>query len=210
MQVLRAVFILAFGLAATASAEQACNSAAWRERLRSIAANTLLEMPYREERSSQLLTEPQLSRGTLSYDPATGTMTKQIDEPEQASLQVRGRRLTIVRQGKTRRVRLPKNSDLQWMLTAIAALANGKLPELTASHQLQCSGNDSDWSLLLAPLVTDKEAPGRNGMQELSSLQVSGAGNKLVRLTTIMKNGDQTIVSRIPRKASTSTDAAGD
>lgn len=210
----RPLFLLCFSLAAsmtaTANAEQSCAGAKWRERLLAIASSKPFEMPYREKRVSQLLTDAQYSRGTLSYDPATATMTKQIDTPEQASFRVRGRTLTIVRHGKTRRVRLPKNSDLQWTLNAIAALANGKLPALATSHPLQCSSTGDNWAMLLTPLDADKKTPARKRMQELRSLQISGVGNKLLRLTTIMRNGDKTIVSRIPRKTSPSADAPGD
>lgn len=181
-----AIFVISVAFTMPAKAGTvACAKLLWLQRLAPQDGHGMLQLPYREERHSALLAQPQKSSGTLEYDMNSGAMTKRVVTPEAASLGVKGRQLTMQRGKRVRRVKLAKDSDLLWTLNALAALASGSFESLQGNYVTTCSRSNDAWALRLTPAELDSSGA-------LRSLDIEGLERQLQRVTSTMKNGDTT------------------
>lgn len=119
--------------------------------LASLARPAPATTAYVEIRYSDLLSEPLLSRGMLSFD-AADQLSKRVDEPFQESTVVRGESVRVERRGrKPMQFSLKRAPELRALLVGFSALLSGDQAALRAHFDVSVSGTSGEWQILLSP-----------------------------------------------------------
>lgn len=120
--------------------------------LASLARPAPATTAFVEIRYSDLLSEPLLSRGMLSFD-AADQLSKRVDEPFQESTVVRGEAVRVERSGrKPMHFSLKRAPELRALLVGFSALLSGDQAALRRHFEVAVSGEFGDWQILLSPI----------------------------------------------------------
>lgn len=158
----------------------------WSADLASILAATAVEPParigFREERHNPMFKEPMVLEGRLEYLDS-GTLRKRVEVPFEEDILVADNRITVVRDGKTRRVSLNRSRALKTILGAIEAVLAGNRERLEASFRCEVAAADDGWSLQMTPLS-------RAVAKRLSSLEVTGNEQAVTSIRISLPNDE--------------------
>ena len=161
-------------------------SPGWSADLASILAATAVEPParigFREERHNPMFKEPMVLEGRLEYLDS-GTLRKRVEVPFEEDILVADNRITVVRDGKTRRVSLNRSRALKTILGAIEAVLAGNRERLEASFRCEVAAADDGWSLQMTPLS-------RAVAKRLSSLEVTGNEQAVTSIRISLPNDE--------------------
>jgi hypothetical protein len=161
-------------------------SPAWSAELATILAATAVEPParigFREERHNPLFREPLVLEGRLEYLDS-GTLRKVVDKPFAEDILVADNRITVTRDGKTRRVSLNRSRALKTILGAIEAVLAGNQERLEASFRCEIATSADGWSLQMTPLSTTVA-------KRLSLLEVSGNAQAVTSIRINLPNDE--------------------
>jgi hypothetical protein len=106
-----------------------------------------------EVRFSDLLIEPLISRGELSFD-AADQLGKRVDAPFQETTQVRGESVRIERKGqKPMQFNLKRAPELRALLAGFSGLLSGNLSALQQHFKVTIEGTDARWQIKLDPIA---------------------------------------------------------
>ena len=164
----------------------------WSAELATILAATAVEPParigFREERHNPIFKEPMVLEGHLEYLDS-GTLRKVVEIPFAEDILVADNKITVTRDGKTRRVSLNRSRALKTILGAIEAVLAGNQERLEASFRCEIATSADGWSLQMTPLSTTVA-------KRLSLLEVSGNARAVtsIRITDewhLMQIGDE-------------------
>ena len=161
-------------------------SPGWSADLATILAATAIEPParigFREERHNPLFREPLVLEGRLEYLDS-GTLRKVVDKPFAEDILVADNRITVTRDGKTRRVSLNRSRALKTILGAIEAVLAGNQERLEASFRCEIATSADGWSLQMTPLSTTVA-------KRLSLLEVSGNAQAVTSIRINLPNDE--------------------
>lgn len=168
------------------------------QRLQQLAEQAEAPLYFEEIRSSGLLARPMTVRGTLTYDPVTKQLTKQIESPRPARLSVTETHLVAqVEDGRLRRLPLAQRPDLAALLVAVRALLAGQVDAVMTRFDvaLETEVASGEWTLALRPLDAQLaqnlallEVQGRN--DRVHTLQATLDG-EVQRMTILPPGSDQ-------------------
>lgn len=187
----RAVLLL-LGSIVFAPARAGGDDAAWTlDRLMGALARTSTgTVRFVEERHFQLLSEPLILEGTLSY--AGGRLEKRTLKPE--------RELAIIENGRMRvsspalsRPRTVLLSDvpaLETFISSLRATLEGDLDRLKRDFWVGFKASGADWRMTLTPLS-------QTAREEINDVLISGRGVRIASIEIIEGDGDRTII-RLP------------
>jgi Outer membrane lipoprotein carrier protein LolA-like len=123
-----------------------------------------------EVRFSDLLIEPLISRGELSFD-AADQLGKHVDAPFQETTQVRGESVRIERKGqKPMQFNLKRAPELRALLAGFSGLLSGNLSALQQHFKVSIEGTDARWQIRLDPIAARMR-------KRISGVSVLGADN---------------------------------
>ena len=88
--------------------------------------------------------------GYLAY-PVAGRLEKSIETPFRETLRVDGDEISILRDGKERRISLRNRKSFRVMLSAIEAIMAGNTAMLDEHFEATVSGTVEDWRIELRP-----------------------------------------------------------
>lgn len=161
-------------------------SPVWSADLASILAATAVEPParigFREERHNPMFKEPMVLEGRLEYLDA-GTLRKVVEAPFEEDILVEDDRITVVRDGKTRRVSLHRSRALKTILGAIEAVLAGNQDRLEESFRCEIAASGDGWSLQMTPLS-------RGVSKRLSLLEVTGNERAVTSIRISLPNDE--------------------
>ena len=145
---------------------------------------------FTEYRTTQLLTQPLESSGTLRWD-APDHLEKTTLQPQAEQLVVDNNNVTIRHAGDTRTLALPDYPPLAALVESLRATLAGDLPTLQRLYDLTFSGSVAQWHIQLLP----KDA--QTG-DLVTRITVSGAGPALRKIETLEATGDQSLMDITP------------
>lgn len=161
-------------------------SPGWSADLATILAATAVEPParigFREERHNPMFKEPLVLTGHLEYLGA-GTLRKVVETPFEEDILVEDNNITVVRDGKTRRLSLNRSRALKTILGAIEAVLAGNQDRLEESFQCEVTAADDGWSLQMTPLS-------KAVAKRLSLLEVTGNEQAVTSIRISMPNDE--------------------
>ena len=104
-----------------------------------------------EVRFSDLLSEPLVSRGELSFE-AADRLGKRVDTPFQETTSVHGENVRIERSGrKPMQFNLKRAPELRALLAGFSGLLGGDRAALQRYFSIKVMGSDARWQIELAP-----------------------------------------------------------
>lgn len=170
----------------TRPTQQQADKDALTARLASLRLDPDEVLHFEETRSSGLLAREVTYRGRLTYDPASGALTKWVDEPRPARLTLGDEEIMAqAGSGKERRLPLQRRPELAALLQGLRALLAGDATALGAQFQTDyLAGEGDEWLLHLRPRDPALAA-------ELSLLEVRGWGDRLTLIDTVTGNGSR-------------------
>jgi len=142
------------------------------------------EMAFTETRSSGLLAEPLVVRGTFKRD-ADGLLIRETVSPR-TETQILGPDFVELRRtrGSRRRFSLERAPELAALRTVLLALLDGQPQRLGETFDLAIEGEKTDWRLTLVP-QTARVA------ERVERMTLAGRQNRLASLTLHLSDGDQ-------------------
>lgn len=147
-------------------------------------------IPFVEKRQSQLLAEPLILHGHVSFS-RDGVLAKSIDRPFRESVLITGERMELERDGKTRRVSLDKRAGVKVFYAGMRALLNGDAHALLELFDVTTEDIDERWRLRLVP----KQDELRTFVEKLT---ISGQGSQVLTVHTDQPGGDWQEMSFTP------------
>jgi|GEM_PF-3999910 len=148
---------------------------------------------------------PQESQGILSFNTATGVLTKSVLEPDPVTMTVSADNVTIVEADQTRNLDLSANSLLFELAGAFRSLLLADHEALLEHFSIRLEvQNASGWSMLFTPTSEDLA-------KHIESLTVVASDNQIQSILTAFNNGDWqklTIIS--DSNDDSSTQSSGD
>ncbi len=153
------------------------------ERLQALRAGMLEEVAFREERHSDVLAEPAVFEGRLTYDAATNVMSKHVESPLPFSMTVDERYVTVTRDDKSRRLKLSARPELRALLEGFRGLLTGDIDALEEHFELDFVDSDEAWRLTMTPRS-------RRLARHVDALLVDGDQSRVTAICTQMTNGD--------------------
>ncbi len=195
--------LAALGCLAVAAASAAPDARTLVERLAREAPSSV---GFTEARYSQLLREPLVVSGELTYLGAAG-LDRRVTSPYRETTTIRGNTVRIEREGQdVRSFALGRVPQLEGFLTAFGALLAGDSAALERSFAIAATGDEGGyWTLELTPL--DVRAR-RNAVV----IGIYGSGGELRCLTTsdTKENGSVTMLGEAPSAAISPTSSFDD
>ena len=161
-------------------------SPGWSADLASILAATAVQPParigFREERHNPMFKEPMVLEGRLEYLDS-GILRKVVETPFEEDILVEDNRITVVRDGKTRRVSLNRSRALKTILGAIEAVLAGNQSRLEESFQCEIAASGNEWLLQMTPLS-------KAVAKRLSLLEVTGNEQAVTSIRISLPNDE--------------------
>jgi hypothetical protein len=142
------------------------------------------QVAFTETRSSGLLAEPLVVRGTFWRD-ADGLLIRETVSPR-TETQILGPDFVELRRarGSRRRFSLERAPELAALRTVLLALLDGQPQRLAETFDLTVAGEASDWRLTLVP------KPARLA-ERIEHMTLAGQQDRLTSLTLQLSDGDQ-------------------
>jgi outer membrane lipoprotein-sorting protein len=143
---------------------------------------------FTERKTMAVLTAPLVASGTLTY-AAPDMMEKITLSPAPERFVLDGQDVTMTGgDGQTHRFSLSQDPRIGGLTEGILATLAGDLPTLERLYDVQFSGGEGDWRLVLRP----RDA----GMAGLVSwMLIEGSGNRIDLIDTRSGNGDHSEMS---------------
>ena len=157
------------------------------EKLQALRAGMLEEVAFREERHSDVLAEPAVFEGRLTYDAEANVMSKLVESPVPVSMTVDERYVTVTRDDKTRRLKLSARPELRALLAGFRGLLTGDTDALEEYFDLDFADldfadSDATWRLTMTPRS-------RRLRKHVNALLVDGTDTRVTAICTQMTNG---------------------
>ena len=154
-----------------------------------IGKATFHQAPYEETHVSQILTEPLLSKGTLSFTPPS-RLEKHVFSPYEEWYVIEGDSLlwkdTV--NGTTKELSLEDYPILLSFVEGFRAVLAGDLSTLKNWFALDLSGSKNNWNLTLTP--RDEEI-----RQFVAAIRFAGKEDKITRIEIREASGDHSILT---------------
>lgn len=151
-----------------------------------LAADIRPRVAFVEEKHSDLLEEPLIIRGELSFDPPD-TLQRIVFSPHEEKVSVKGNTLTAVRPGREpHTLDLSREPVAHALVEAFRGMLSGNLDRLKQYYQLQLSGTETDWQLKLIPLKEEVASV-------VETMQFEGSGTEIVKIAVHRTDGDITV-----------------
>jgi len=138
-----------------------------------------------ETLSASYLSEPLISRGTLSYK-RPGQLSKLITSPVFIEQQIKGNELSIIRNNTTRSIQLTSHPELAVSIFALQAILDGNESNLHKHFELRYNEVSTGWALSLTP-------KNRQAAKRIGEIILQGMDNSIRRTTILFHNGDTLI-----------------
>ncbi len=159
---------------------------------------------FEQTHQNAFFKEPQISRGSLHFDPATATLTKSVTEPKPLELTVTADQLSIVEDGKTRSIRTAETGFATQIFAALRALLLADADAIAQNFELKYSQQDEDaWALQLLPRATVLK-------KEVEAIDMKVVDNRIVSIRTAFNNGDWQLLRLLHAPPSNDQPADGD
>lgn len=137
---------------------------------------------FSEQRHSDLLQDPIMLRGTLSF--TEGKLLKQINEPFEELFIVEGQTLLIKRADGEQQIALSDYPSLLSFVTIFRATLLGDLATLQAHYLTELSGSREQWQLQLIPRDSQLAT-------QLKEVTIEGDREGIQRFLIDEQNGDR-------------------
>ena len=150
---------------------------------------------FTEERYVSGIDGPLRASGTLAFT-APDHFERHTTEPQDETVRVDGRVVTLTRGGHTRRMALDAVPQLSALLEAVRATLGGDAAALRRHFQARVEGDPGLWTLKLTPRRTE---PG----EQVRELTLAGQGSELRSIELWLAGGDHalTILTPLPAGA---------
>lgn len=166
--------------AATPAGAEELELPALMERLGEV---TSVEETYRETRHVDMLEEPLVRTGVISYR-RPDYLRKESDGEPRELVELVGEQLRVVSPRGEREMRVDEDPRVQGVIASIRATMAGDAQTLREFFRLDLSGEESDWTLRLSPRT--------EAMQEaIESVVIQGDGAAIREFTVVETNGDR-------------------
>ena len=146
-----------------------------------------VEAPYTETKYSNLLAEPIVSSGTLSYRPPD-TVEKSMTAPRKERFRIAGEELIIVRNGAERRFPLSSQPLLAAFAASLRGVLAGDVTQLRSFYRLALEGEEQGWQLVMIPLEVEIS-------RYVERITVSGRGGRIDQIEVREASGDRSVLS---------------
>ncbi|BCA55717.1 hypothetical protein W02_28570 [Nitrospira sp. KM1] len=151
-----------------------------------MAQVTSRQESFTETKIVGVLTRPLVLKGTLSY-VRPDRVEKHVLAPYDEHVVVHGDQLTLANREGTKRVNVRSHPLIWSFVEAIRASLAGDLTTLGRFYYIDLQGTRDSWILILRPL--DRQAA-----EYLSSVRLSGHGNRLVSVEIQETGGDRSVM----------------
>lgn len=184
----RAISLLLVSLV-LAPAHAGGDGAAWTlDRLMGALARTSIgTVRFVEERRFQLLSEPLILEGTLSY--AGGRLEKRTLKPEKELAVIENGRMRVSSPAlaRPRTILLSDVPALEAFISSLRATLEGDLERLKRDFWVGFKASGADWRMILTPLS-------QTAREEIEDVVVSGRGVRIASIEIVEGDGDRTII----------------
>lgn len=152
------------------------------------------EVRFTEKKTSNLLDEPLVLHGTLSYS-VPSHLEKHVTSPYDERYQVDGDTLLVENRSKhfRRSFSLRRYPSMWAFVESFRATLTGDLQTLQRFYDVKLEGGRDDWTLRLTPLD-------RQMARVVRDIRIAGSGRHIVRMEIDEVNGDRSVM-RIDRDA---------
>jgi outer membrane lipoprotein-sorting protein len=138
-----------------------------------------------ETLSASYLSEPLISRGTLSYK-RPGQLSKLITSPVLIEQQIKGNQLSITQNDRTRSIQLSSHPELAVGIFALQAILDGNKSNLHQHFEIRYNEISTGWTLWLTP-------KNPQAAKRIEEIILQGKDNSIRRTTIQYHNGDTLI-----------------
>jgi len=145
-----------------------------------------VEVSYTEKKYSNLLAEPIVSSGTLSYR-RPDTVEKNMTAPRSERFRIAGDELIVVRNGAERRFPLSSQPLLSAFAASLRGVLGGDAALLGSHYRLALEGAEQGWRLEMIPL---EEEIGRY----VERITVSGRAGQIGEIEVREASGDRSVL----------------
>ena len=142
---------------------------------------------FNEKRSLQMLEEPLLSSGVLNYQ-YPNHLEKITRQPKQETLNITDNSIILTTRGKTRSIPLKSYPALWGFVESIRATLAGDRATLQKFYQIQLSGEEQNWSMVLIPKNKDMA-------WQVRRINLKGKQAFLQSMEVIETSGDESLLS---------------
>lgn len=142
---------------------------------------------FTEKRSLQMLEEPLLSSGVLNYQ-YPNHLEKITRQPKQEVLNVTDSTIIFTSRGKSRTIPLKSYPALWGFIESIRATLAGDTLTLQKFYQIQLSGEEQNWNMILTP--KNKEMA-----WQVRRIILQGKQSFLQSMQVIETSGDESILT---------------
>jgi outer membrane lipoprotein-sorting protein len=143
-----------------------------------------------ETRYLAVLDRPVKSSGTLAFR-SPSRMEKITLEPKPESLLLDGDALSMRREGKTITVDLKSHRQVLSFVEAIRGVLMGDISLLQQTYEIELSGGDDDWSMLLIP--RDRQLA-----EAVKQIRIGGGGGQVHSIEYVARDGDRSVMQIVP------------
>lgn len=148
---------------------------------------------FREEKTSELLSDPLLAYGTLEFT-APDHLAKIIQQPEYEKFVAQGDRLNIENAQGKKSVSLSNYPALQAFVAGFSATLAGDVETLKRHYAVELEGQAQQWTLRLTPLNSDMR-------ERIQVLRITGGQQHIAAIETSETSGDRSILEILPKDA---------
>jgi hypothetical protein len=148
------------------------------------------QVPFVERKYSALLSEPLVSRGTLSFR-RPDVVEKIVLSPRPERFRIEGDELVLTREGRTRRVRLSSEPLVAAFAAGLRGVLSGNAALLAEHYTMALEGTPAGWRLALTP--RDGETA-----RYVERLVVTGRAERIATLEVIEASGDRAVLTVNP------------
>ena len=142
---------------------------------------------FTETKKLSVLDTPVVSSGTLHFSPPD-RLEKNTLLPKPESMVLERDRLTLVREGKKREIRLQQYPEAMGIVEAIRSTLLGNQSVLRQHYALQLQGTEANWRLVLTP---SEERTSR----WITQILISGKSNQVTTVETLQADGDRSVMA---------------
>jgi hypothetical protein len=175
------------GLALLLAARSACAGPDLDALLQRLARPAPATTPFVEVHFSPLLSRPLIVAGELAYS-GPDSLARTVTQPYSEHTEIHGDQVSVTRgNGRPRTFSLQRAPELKILLNSFSALLSGNRQQLERSFSLTVGGDDSHWSLGLAP--RDSRVS-----QRVSGILVTGNAGSPRCMTTTAPDGSVTVM----------------
>ena len=158
-----------------------------------LAAMPESEVRYYETRESNLLSQPVLSAGTLSFR-RPDTVEKTMLEPRRETYRIVGQELIVIRgrggqdgKGSERRIALSSQPMLAAFAASLRGVLLGDAALLRRHYRIELQGEQNAWRLTLTPTAADMQ-------RYVERITVAGREGSIAEIEVRERNGDSSLM----------------